>query len=119
MRREETRRELFSWRTTLNHLKVYEARSAGHINMSGEEMSEGNMFSITRASTGNAARTGLLNLPNRQPIKTPHYLALASRGAIPHLTQDNVAKHTDIRGAYMAVEDCTLYPSKSIAEQRS
>ncbi|THW69861.1 tRNA-guanine transglycosylase [Aureobasidium pullulans] len=73
--------------------------------MSSEEMSEENMFSITRASTGNAARTGLLNLPNRQPIKTPHYLALASRGAIPHLTQDNVAKHTDIRGAYMAVED--------------
>lgn len=87
--------------------------------MSSEEMSEENMFSITRASTGNAARTGSLNLPNRQPIKTPHYLALASRGAIPHLTQDNVAKHTDIRGAYMAVEDCKYCLFQSLAEQRS
>ncbi|KAG9813886.1 queuine tRNA-ribosyltransferase, partial [Aureobasidium melanogenum] len=38
-------------------------------------------------------------------IKTPHYLALASRGAVPHLTQDNVTKHTNICGAYMAAED--------------
>lgn len=69
-------------------------------------MSEGTMFKITTASTSGAVRTGLLSLPNRQVIKTPHYLAVASRGAIPHLTQDNVSKHTNICGAYMAVEDC-------------
>lgn len=69
-------------------------------------MSEETMFKVTTASTSGAVRSGLLGLPNRQAIKTPHYLALASRGAIPHLTQDNVIKHTDICGAYMAVEDC-------------
>jgi hypothetical protein len=71
-------------------------------------MSEGTMFKATTSSGGGAFRTGVLSLPNRQAIKTPHYLALASRGAIPHLTQDNVVKHTNIRGAYMAAEDCTF-----------
>jgi len=70
------------------------------------KMSEGTMFKVTASSGSAAVRTGVLSLPNRQAIKTPHYLALASRGAIPHLTQDNVVKHTDIRGAYMAAEDC-------------
>ena len=71
-----------------------------------DNMSEGTMFKVTASSGSAAVRTGVLSLPNRQAIKTPHYLALASRGAIPHLTQDNVVKHTDIRGAYMAAEDC-------------
>lgn len=75
------------------------------------------MFSITKPSAStNSARLGVLRLPNRKPIQTPHYIALGSRGAIPHLTQDNVVKHTDIRGVYMAVEDCkssrSLLPSK-------
>ncbi|KAK6004543.1 hypothetical protein QM012_008405 [Aureobasidium pullulans] len=68
-------------------------------------MSEGTMFKVTTASTSSAVRAGLLSLPNRQAIETPHYLALASRGAVPHLTQDNVTKHTNLCGAYMAVED--------------
>jgi hypothetical protein len=68
------------------------------------------MFRVTKASTSNkAARLGVLNLPDRKPIQTPHFLALASRGAVPHLTQDNVIKHTHISGVYMAVEDCTLH----------
>jgi hypothetical protein len=73
-----------------------------------DNMPEGTMFKVTTSSTSSAVRTGVLSLPNRQAIKTPHYLALASRGAIPHLTQDNVAKNTNIRGAYMAAEDCTF-----------
>ncbi|KAI5270895.1 tRNA-guanine transglycosylase [Aureobasidium subglaciale] len=72
--------------------------------MTQEEMTE-TMFKVRTTSAGNIVRTGVLSLPNRKPISTPHYLALASRGAIPHLTQDNVAKHTDICGAYMAAED--------------
>ncbi|KAI4736792.1 tRNA-guanine transglycosylase [Aureobasidium sp. EXF-12298] len=73
--------------------------------MTLDNMSEGAMFKITASSGSGVFRTGVLSLPKRQAINTPHYLALASRGAIPHLTQDNVAKHTSIRGAYMAAED--------------
>ncbi|CAD0100128.1 unnamed protein product [Aureobasidium mustum] len=75
-------------------------------------MSEEPMFKFTTGSTSGVVRTGLLSLPNRQAIKTPHYLALASRGAIPHLTQDNVTKHTHICGAYMAAEDCKFVLSQ-------
>lgn len=65
------------------------------------------MFSITRSSTShNAARLGVLRLPNRKPIQTPHYIGVASRGVVPHLSPDNYAKQTDICGVYTALEDC-------------
>lgn len=66
------------------------------------------MFSITRSPSAaqGSARLGLLKLPNRNMIETPHILGIGSRGAVPHLSQDNFAKHTDIRGVYMALEDC-------------
>jgi queuine/archaeosine tRNA-ribosyltransferase len=81
--------------------------------MTLDNMSEGTMFKVTASSGSGVFRTGVLSLPNRQAINTPHYLALASRGAIPHLTQDNVAKHTNIRGAYMAAEDCMSLPGNT------
>lgn len=79
------------------------------------------MFTVTKPSIPNcAARLGALKLPNRKPIQTPHFLALGSRGAIPHMTQDNVVKHTDIRGIYMAAEDCKFWFKKhNLAKKRS
>ena len=69
------------------------------------------MFAILKPPVQNSsARLGLLKLPNRKQIQTPHYFALGSRGTVPHLTQDNVIKHTDIRGVYMALEDCEFLP---------
>lgn len=66
------------------------------------------MFSITRSPSAaqGSARLGLLSLPNRKTMETPHYLGIGSRGVVPHLSQDNFAKHTDIRGVHMALEDC-------------
>ncbi|TWU77590.1 hypothetical protein ED733_007790 [Metarhizium rileyi] len=54
---------------------------------------------------GCAARLGRLSIPGRRPIETPNYTAVTSRGAIPHLTPDNVAKHTNLSAVYMALED--------------
>ena len=76
-----------------------------------EQLPEEIMFSITRApsasaQTQNVARLGLLRLPNRNPVQTPHYVGVASRGVVPHLSPDNFAKQTDIRGIYTALEDC-------------
>lgn len=51
-------------------------------------------------------RVGTLTIHESQVIATPHYLAIASRGVIPHLSQDVLAKHTDVKGVYMALEDC-------------
>ena len=72
-----------------------------------DQLPEEIMFSITRApSTQHAARLGVLKCPGRNPIQTPHYIGLASRGVVPHLSPDNYAKQTDIRGVYTALEDC-------------
>ncbi|KAG6285986.1 hypothetical protein E4U09_006967 [Claviceps aff. purpurea] len=66
-----------------------------------------NIFEIlsTRVACSHAARLGRLSIPGRRPIDTPNYTAITSRGAIPHLTPDNVTRHTDLSSAYMALED--------------
>lgn len=55
---------------------------------------------------GLAARVGRLAAANRTPLDTPTFVGVTSRGAIPHLTPDVISKLTDIRAAYMALEDC-------------
>ncbi|KAI5924128.1 tRNA-guanine transglycosylase family protein [Camillea tinctor] len=52
-----------------------------------------------------AVRLGRLSLPNRNPVDTPNYFGLTSRGAVPHMTPDNISKHTEIGGVYIAIED--------------
>ena len=65
------------------------------------------MFSITKTTSSSLGpRSGTLRLPGRKPIDTPHYVAITSRGAVPHISQDNLAKQTNIGGVYVALEDC-------------
>ncbi len=52
------------------------------------------------------ARLGLLQFPGRMPIQTPHYIAISSRGVVPHLTQDMMQDQTSITGIYAGLEDC-------------
>ncbi|KAF3348367.1 tRNA-guanine transglycosylase family protein [Verticillium dahliae] len=54
---------------------------------------------------GSAARLGSLALPNRKVIDTPHFIAISSRGTVPHVTPDILSKHATFGGAYMALED--------------
>ncbi|GAB0133383.1 hypothetical protein EsDP_00001794 [Epichloe bromicola] len=65
------------------------------------------MFEIleTTITDGCIARLGRLSIPGRRRIDTPNYTAITSRGAIPHLTPDNVTKYTNFTSAYMALED--------------
>jgi queuine tRNA-ribosyltransferase subunit QTRTD1 len=65
------------------------------------------MFTIVKATSATLSpRLGRLSLPSRNAIETPHYLALTSRGVLPHLSQDNFAQLTSISGVYAALEDC-------------
>lgn len=65
------------------------------------------MFTILNpAHSGLRPRLCRLSVPNRQPIETPHYLALTSRGTVPHLSQDNFTRSTTIKGVYAGLEDC-------------
>ena len=70
------------------------------------------MFTIIKSTTNTLApRLGRLTLPGRAAIETPHYLAITSRGVVPHLTQDTFARDTNIKGVYVPLEDCTYTPT--------
>ena len=57
-------------------------------------------------SKGLGPRLGTIAFKGRAPLQTPHYIALSSRGAVPHLSQDVMRKYTSIRGVHVALEDC-------------
>lgn len=51
-------------------------------------------------------RLGNFFFQGRKTIKTPHFLALGSRGAVPHMSQDMLCENTHINCLYTALEDC-------------
>lgn len=59
-------------------------------------------FRLLSPSSG--PRLGRLAL-NKVTIDTPSFIAPASRGAVPHLSHDNLRDHTNIKGIYVALED--------------
>ncbi|GAB7364267.1 hypothetical protein MBLNU230_g4815t1 [Neophaeotheca triangularis] len=64
------------------------------------------MFKVLKSTPNSMGpRLGQLTFPNRPPIETPNYLALTSRGTVPHLTQDNLNRSTAIPGVYAGLED--------------
>ena len=85
---------------------------------SGDGIQEANATSVSRLDStppfkllgptdnGSGARLGELTLPHRRSIQTPHYLAITSRGVVSHLSQDNLQRHTQIKAAYLGLEDC-------------
>ncbi|KAH8805843.1 putative Queuine tRNA-ribosyltransferase-like protein [Xylogone sp. PMI_703] len=50
-------------------------------------------------------RIGRMVLNGRKDVQTPNFFALASRGAVPHITPDVISSCTDILGVHMALED--------------
>ncbi|KAI9780106.1 MAG: hypothetical protein M1816_003191 [Peltula sp. TS41687] len=50
-------------------------------------------------------RLGRLVLQGRPPVHTPHYIAVTSRGPIPHISPDMMRSHTQVNGVYVALED--------------
>lgn len=51
-------------------------------------------------------RIGCLSFQDRVQLETPHYVAVSSRGAVPHLSQDMMRGNTRINAIYAALEDC-------------
>jgi queuine tRNA-ribosyltransferase accessory subunit len=65
------------------------------------------MFELLKPAEAGVARLGRLAFAGgRRTMQTPNYIAVASRGVVPHLTPDNVTKHTTFDAAYLAIEDC-------------
>lgn len=75
----------------------------------GAEAIKSMKFQVLKAAAagdGVAARLGRLALPQRQAIETPNFFAVTSRGVVPHLTPDTIARYGRFPGVYMAMEDC-------------
>jgi len=54
------------------------------------------------------ARLGRLSIAERRDVETPNFLAVSSRGVIPHMTPDVISASSKIAGVHMALEDCKL-----------
>lgn len=69
-------------------------------------MSAARTLFTSAAVEGTVARLGRLALPGRAAIDTPNYTSVASRGAVPHVTPDNMTKYVSPGPVYLALEDC-------------
>ncbi|KAJ4306286.1 hypothetical protein N0V88_001085 [Collariella sp. IMI 366227] len=66
------------------------------------------------AKDGAAARLGRLAVAGRTPIDTPNFIAMTSRGTLPHITPENVSRHLQVTGTYMALEDFIERPQQNL-----
>lgn len=102
---------------TSNSLNLIDLPGLLQLIMSDSNGAEGMKFDILKpvaaaaAGDGVAARLGRLTLPQRQAIETPNFFAVTSRGVVPHLTPDTIARYGRFPGVYMAVEDSRFIPS--------
>jgi queuine tRNA-ribosyltransferase subunit QTRTD1 len=56
-------------------------------------------------------RLGRLQVQGRKDLETPNFIAVSSRGVVPHMTPDVIATSTQVGGVHMALEDCKSMPS--------
>ena len=70
-----------------------------------DEMLNFTLLNPTTSSTL-TPRLGNLAITGRKTISTPHYIALTSRGAVPHIAHDVMQKQTAIGSLYFGLEDC-------------
>jgi queuine tRNA-ribosyltransferase subunit QTRTD1 len=77
---------------------------------SNPEMSKRLVFRVLSHVDPNVVgpRLGLLAVRERKHVQTPSFMAITSRGTVPHITPDVIASHTLIGGVHMALEDCEL-----------
>lgn len=71
------------------------------------------IFTVTQPKVDDdesSARLGRLCVEGRKAVETPNFLAITSRGSVPHITPDVLSEHTSIEGVYLALEDCRSSP---------
>lgn len=67
-------------------------------------------FTLEHLHSSNVGpRLGQLLCGHRKAIETPHYVAITSRGVVPHLSHDTLQKHTAVSSIYLGLEDCKSF----------
>jgi queuine tRNA-ribosyltransferase subunit QTRTD1 len=51
-------------------------------------------------------RLGRLSVKDRKDLETPNFVAVSSRGVVPHITPDVIMASSQIGGVHLALEDC-------------
>jgi queuine tRNA-ribosyltransferase len=76
--------------------------------MTGDTEQANMRFDLLKAglADGAGARLGRLAFSGSRNVDTPNFFAITSRGAVPHVTPDNLSKHVPFQGTYIALEDC-------------
>ena len=76
------------------------------------EMSKRLLFQILSCADPSVVspRLGLLAVQGRKQLETPNFMAITSRGTVPHITPDLISSQTQIGGVHTALEDCELEP---------
>ena len=58
-------------------------------------------------------RLGRLSVKGRDHLETPNFVAVSSRGVVPHITPDVISASSQIGGVHMALEDCEYNGSRA------
>jgi queuine tRNA-ribosyltransferase subunit QTRTD1 len=61
---------------------------------------------LSNSDPTSGARLGRLAVEGRKALETPGFIAVTSRGVVPHMTPDVIAAHAQFGGVHMALEDC-------------
>lgn len=72
-------------------------------------------FEILGTHGVGGARLGRLVVPGRKDIETPNFIAITSRGVVPHISPDVIFTSTQFGGVHMALEDCKSRMSRVLA----
>lgn len=95
-----------SWHTLPSRTLPCDILESVHITVMDSDNNESIIFHVQSPLEAAGARVGSLTVHNQQTIKTPHYIAISSRGCVPHVTQDNLCRRTGVCGMHVALEDC-------------
>lgn len=77
---------------------------------SSKEAYKPSAFTRLSSTTGDGdseARLGELALKGRDVIETPNFLAVTSRGVMPHISPDAIPSQATFPGVFTAIEDCS------------
>ncbi|KAM3074817.1 hypothetical protein ACMFMG_008230 [Clarireedia jacksonii] len=60
---------------------------------------------LSNSDHTSGVRLGTLAVEGRKALETPNFIAVTSRGVVPHMTPDVIAAHAKLGGVHMALED--------------
>lgn len=76
------------------------------LEMASRKQTKLNFEILSDSGTTSGARLGRLAIEGRKALETPDFIAVTSRGVVPHMTPDVIAAHAQFGGVHMALEDC-------------